>query len=123
MRPRVKLTNAKLISIQSDTEEKVERVLYGTFADENENGKEGDALFTIKVLEINGLESKCFGVDFYILDAESKEFDVNAFEFNLMHECMYSPNELLELRDESPRVHRRPVCLSQATLPDSFKLS
>ena len=25
--------------------------------------------------------------------------------------------------DESPRVHRRPVCLSQATLPDSFKLS
>ncbi|KGK02835.1 hypothetical protein ND6B_0450 [Pseudoalteromonas sp. ND6B] len=24
---------------------------------------------------------------------------------------------------ESPRVHRRPVCLSQATLPDSFKLS
>jgi hypothetical protein len=94
MRPRVKLTNAKLISIQSDTEEKVERVLYGTFADENENGKEGDALFTIKVLEINGLESKCFGVDFYILDAESKEFDVNAFEFNLMHECMYSPNEL-----------------------------
>lgn len=60
MRPRVKLTNAKLISIQSDTEEKVERVLYGTFADENENGKEGDALFTIKVLEINGQESKCF---------------------------------------------------------------
>jgi LysR family transcriptional regulator AphB len=27
------------------------------------------------------------------------------------------------LRFESPRVHRRPVCLSQATLPDSFKLS
>jgi len=54
MRPRVKLTNAKLISIQSDTEEKVERVLYGTFADENENGKEGDALFPIKVLDING---------------------------------------------------------------------
>ncbi|WKD23158.1 hypothetical protein NDQ71_16250 [Pseudoalteromonas sp. KG3] len=26
-------------------------------------------------------------------------------------------------RNESPRVHRRPVCLSQATLPDSFKLS
>lgn len=26
-------------------------------------------------------------------------------------------------KDESPRVHRRPVCLSQATLPDSFKLS
>lgn len=25
--------------------------------------------------------------------------------------------------NESPRVHRRPVCLSQATLPDSFKLS
>ena len=24
---------------------------------------------------------------------------------------------------ESPRVHRRPVCLSQATLPDLFKLS
>ena len=26
-------------------------------------------------------------------------------------------------KSESPRVHRRPVCLSQATLPDSFKLS
>jgi len=102
MRPRVKLTNAKLISIQSDTEEKVERVLYGTFADENENGKEGDALFTIKVLEINGLESKCFGVDFYILDAEPQKFDVDVFEFNLMHECMYSPNELLELREMLP---------------------
>ncbi|WP_278405171.1 hypothetical protein [Pseudoalteromonas ruthenica] len=25
--------------------------------------------------------------------------------------------------NEAPRVHRRPVCLSQATLPDSFKLS
>ena len=32
MRPRVKLTNAKLISIQSDTEEKVERVLYGAYS-------------------------------------------------------------------------------------------
>lgn len=104
MRPRVKLTNTTLISIKSDLEGKVEKVLYGTFADENENenGKEGDALFTIKVLEINGLESKCFGVDFYTLDAEPKEFDVNAFEFNLMHECMYSPNELLELRDMLP---------------------
>lgn len=28
-----------------------------------------------------------------------------------------------DLNFESPRVHRRPVCLSQATLPDSFKLS
>ncbi len=27
------------------------------------------------------------------------------------------------MNSESPRVHRRPVCLSQATLPDSFKLS
>ena len=27
------------------------------------------------------------------------------------------------IKAESPRVHRRPVCLSQATLPDSFKLS
>ncbi|WP_277054322.1 DUF6119 family protein [Pseudoalteromonas marina] len=32
-------------------------------------------------------------------------------------------NILLKLDTESPRVHRRPVCLSQATLPDSFKLS
>ena len=47
MRPRVKLTNAKLISIQSDTEEKVERVLYGTFADENENGKEGTNYYAL----------------------------------------------------------------------------
>ncbi len=31
--------------------------------------------------------------------------------------------DLWENRNESPRVHRRPVCLSQATLPDSFKLS
>ncbi|WP_083708688.1 hypothetical protein [Pseudoalteromonas sp. SK18] len=30
---------------------------------------------------------------------------------------------LWESNSESPRVHRRPVCLSQATLPDSFKLS
>ncbi|WP_392344666.1 hypothetical protein [Pseudoalteromonas prydzensis] len=32
-------------------------------------------------------------------------------------------NENTESGAESPRVHRRPVCLSQATLPDSFKLS
>ena len=31
--------------------------------------------------------------------------------------------EALVIHLESPRVHRRPVCLSQATLPDSFKLS
>ena len=29
----------------------------------------------------------------------------------------------IDSQNESPRVHRRPVCLSQATLPDSFKLS
>ena len=29
----------------------------------------------------------------------------------------------VKIPNESPRVHRRPVCLSQATLPDSFKLS
>jgi hypothetical protein len=98
MRPRVKLTNATLISITSDLEEKVEQVLYATFAEDNENGKEGDALFTTKVMEINGLEYRCFGADFYILDVEPKEFDVNVFEFNLMHECMYSPDELFELR-------------------------
>ena len=34
----------------------------------------------------------------------------------------YKWNGSLE-KCESPRVHRRPVCLSQATLPDSFKLS
>jgi len=32
-------------------------------------------------------------------------------------------NSLKNKDNESPRVHRRPVCLSQATLPDSFKLS
>ena len=32
-------------------------------------------------------------------------------------------NRLINALNESPRVHRRPVCLSQATLPDSFKLS
>ncbi|MBU2880520.1 hypothetical protein KO525_09505 [Psychrosphaera sp. B3R10] len=73
MRPRVKLTNATVTSIKSDLEDKVEKVLYTIFA-----------------------------ADFYILNAEPKEFDVNAFEFNLMHECMYSPNELLELRDMLP---------------------
>jgi len=31
--------------------------------------------------------------------------------------------QFMEGNIESPRVHRRPVCLSQATLPDSFKLS
>ena len=38
---------------------------------------------------------------------------------------VYSPNneQVGFARVESPRVHRRPVCLSQATLPDSFKLS
>ena len=33
------------------------------------------------------------------------------------------PKRGIKRRIESPRVHRRPVCLSQATLPDSFKLS
>lgn len=38
---------------------------------------------------------------------------------------LFTNNKNLHLywRYESPRVHRRPVCLSQATLPDSFKLS
>ncbi len=102
MRPRVKLTNATLISIKSDLEDKAEKVLYATFAEDNENGKEGDALFTTKLMEVKGLEYRTFGADFYILDAEPKEFDVNAFEFNLMHECMYSPEEVLELRETLP---------------------
>ncbi|GAB2989098.1 MULTISPECIES: hypothetical protein [Pseudoalteromonadaceae] len=102
MRPKIKLTNATLISIQSDTEEKVEQVLYATFAEDSDCGKKGEVLFTTKVIEINGLEFRTFGADFYTLDAEPKEFDVNVFEFNLMHECMYSPNELLELRDMLP---------------------
>ena len=102
MRPRVKLTNATLISIHSDLEERVEQVLYATFAEDNENGKKGDALFTTKLMDINGLEYRTFGADFYTLDAEPKEFDVSVFEFNLMHECMYSPYELLELREMLP---------------------
>ena len=102
MRPRIKLTKATLISIQPDLEEKIDQVLYATFAEDNENGKEGEALYTTKVMEINGLEYRTFGADFYILDAEPKEFEVNVFEFNLMHECMYSPDELLELRDMFP---------------------
>ena len=102
MRPRVKLTNATLISIQSGTEEKVEQVLYATFAEDSKNGKKGEALFSTKVMEINDLEFRTFGADFYILDAEPKEFDVSVFEFNLMHECMNSPYELLELREMFP---------------------
>ena len=77
-------------------------MLYATFSEDNENGKEGDALFTTKVIEVKGLEYRTFGADFYILDAKPKEFDVSVFEFNLMHECMYSPEELLELRDMFP---------------------
>ena len=102
MRPRVKLTNATLISIKSDFEDKVEKVLYAAFAEDNESGKKGEALFTTKIMEVNGLEYRTFGADFYTLDAEPKEFDVSVFEFNLMHECMYSPEELLELRDMLP---------------------
>lgn len=102
MRPRVKLTNATLISIKSDLEDKAEQVLYATFAEDSDSAKKGEALFTTKVMEVNGLEYRSFGADFYILDVEPKEFEVNAFEFNLMLECMYSPNELLELRDMHP---------------------
>ncbi|SEL82403.1 hypothetical protein SAMN05216262_12418 [Colwellia chukchiensis] len=102
MRPRVKLTNATLISIQPITEETVEQVLYATFAEDNESGKKGEALFTTKIMEFNGLEYRTFGADFYTLDADPKEFDVSVFEFNLMHECMYSPQELLELREILP---------------------
>ncbi len=102
MRPRVKLTNTTLISIKSNTEETVEQVLYSIFAEDNENGKKGEAFFTTKIMEVNGLEYRTFGADFYTLDAEPKEFDVSVFEFNLMHECMYSPDDLLELRDMLP---------------------
>ncbi|QPL42359.1 hypothetical protein IT970_12955 [Pseudoalteromonas sp. A41-2] len=102
MRPRVKLTNATLISIKSDLEDKVEQVLYATFAEDSKNGKKGEALFSTKVMEVNGLEYRTFDADFYILDAEPQKFDVDVFEFNLMHECMYSPNELLELREMLP---------------------
>ncbi|MBE1287066.1 MAG: hypothetical protein GJ671_05015 [Alteromonadaceae bacterium] len=102
MKPRIKLTNATLISIQSDSEEQVDQVLYATFSEDSESGNKGEALFTTKVMAINGLEYRTFGADFYTLDAEPKEFDVNVFEFNLMHECMYSPNELLELREMLP---------------------
>jgi len=102
MRPRIKLTNATLISIQSDSEEQVDQVLYATFAEDSESSAKGEALYTTKVMEINGLEYRTFGADFYTLDAEPKLFDVSVFEFNLMHECMYSPNELLELRDMLP---------------------
>lgn len=102
MRPRVKLTKATLISIKSDLEDKVEQVLYAIFSEDNESGKKGEALFTTKIMEVNGLEYRTFGADFYILDTEPKQFDVNVFEFNLMHECMYSPEELLELREILP---------------------
>ncbi|WP_242698834.1 hypothetical protein [Alteromonas sp. 5E99-2] len=77
-------------------------MLYATFAEDNENGKEGDTLFTTKQMEVKDREYRTFGADFYILDAEPKEFEVNAFEFNLMHECMYSPDELSEQREMLP---------------------
>ncbi|NMP32671.1 hypothetical protein HII17_14005 [Thalassotalea sp. M1531] len=102
MKPRVKLTNATLISIKSDSEDKVKQALYATFAEDSKNGKKGEALFTTKVMEVIGLEYRTFGADFYTLDAEPKDFEVNVFEFNLMHECMYSPDDLLELRDMLP---------------------
>lgn len=91
MRSRIKLTNETLISIKYDLEYRVEKVLYATFAEDN--GKEGDVLFTTKLMEVKGFEYITLGADFYILDTEPKQFDVNVFEFNLMHECMYSLDE------------------------------
>ena len=39
------------------------------------------------------------------------------------HQAEFGGIAFAKALNESPRVHRRPVCLSQATLPDSFKLS
>lgn len=101
MRPRIKLTNATLISINSNSESETEQVLYASFVEDNESGKKGEVLFTTKIMEINGLEYRTFGADFYILDAEPKEFEVNVFEFNFMHDHMYSPEELIKLRQDN----------------------
>ena len=98
MRPRVKLTNATLISIKSELEERVDQVLYATFSDDSDSSIKGETLFTSKVMEINGLEYRTFGANFYLLDAKPHEFNVSVAEFNLMYDCMHSPEEVLELR-------------------------
>ena len=60
--------------------------------------------------------------------ASGKTVKLKDIEANVYQSLSLSA-EQLKLRipsgkqTESPRVHRRPVCLSQATLPDSFKLS
>ena len=50
-------------------------------------------------------------------------FDWYARRYKVIEEREKVPKNLQMWFNESPRVHRRPVCLSQATLPDSFKLS
>lgn len=52
----------------------------------------------------------------------NNELTLKDNEFNNF-ELKQVTQHVIELAPESPRVHRRPVCLSQATLPDSFKLS
>lgn len=99
MKPVIKLTNATLITIKSDTDRKDDQVLYATVVGESESGAEGEVLFTSKVMKVDGLEYRTFGGEFYLLDAPPKAFEASVSEFNFMHECMLSPIELVELKD------------------------
>ncbi|TMO54597.1 hypothetical protein [Pseudoalteromonas phenolica] len=98
MKPRVKLTNATLISIHSELDDKVPQVLYAIIAEDCECYKKGEILFTSKVMNVSGLEYRTFGAYFCLLEAEPSELDVSVREFNLMHDQMYSPDELIKLR-------------------------
>ncbi len=98
MKPRVKLTNATLISIHSEPNEKAPQVLYATIAEDCEYHKKGEVLFTSKVMNVSGLEYRTFGAYFYLLEVEPKQLDVTVREFNLMHDHMYSPKELIKVR-------------------------
>lgn len=45
-------------------------MFYVIFVEDSKNGKKGEVLFFMKVMEVNGFEYRIFGVDFYILDVE-----------------------------------------------------
>ena len=56
--------------------------------------------------------------------SKTKQFDADYLaSLQAIQPVKANLEEKTQINFESPRVHRRPVCLSQATLPDSFKLS
>ena len=82
-------------------------MLYATFAEDSKNGKKGEALFTTKVMEVNGLEYRTFGADFYTLDAEPKEFDVCEEQDEQEEEHDHRPHDdLVAKRAPADRLER-----------------